>query len=132
MGMFPYYCVYCGGGYSRCGSNCSSNTPSSNTPSANTPSGCQGGQFCWEEDCIFSIVEPYDVKKFGKERWEKIENDYKDKHLSGKYDGYGRVMSDISGITFIPCEFGEFVKFWGNVENVVLVDICCKSCYELN
>ena len=127
--MFPYYCVYCGGGYSRCGS---SEHPKGITPEGNR---CPGGQFCWEDDCIFSIVEPYDIKKFGRERWEKLEKEFKDKDLKGIYDGYGRVLSDntlLNGIKFIPCEFGEFVKDWGNVENVVIVEICCRSCYELN
>ena len=49
MGMFPYDCVVCGGGYNRCGKNkqkimCDGYS-------------CKGGQFCWENKCYVKDVK---------------------------------------------------------------------------
>jgi len=39
MGMFPYDCIECGGGYYRCGRG----------TKCNIYPKCDGGQFCWED-----------------------------------------------------------------------------------
>lgn len=102
MGMFPYTCKICGGGYVRCGNkDCDVYE-------------CQGGQFCWEDEVYF--VDFVDTH-----------NTYLQK---GKYTGYGEIVEEKekNNIKFVPIEFKGDVEDEDKI--IVYVNVYCKSCVE--
>ncbi|MDD4930659.1 MAG: hypothetical protein PHG66_00700 [Candidatus Colwellbacteria bacterium] len=106
MGQHPYECSLCGGGYTRCGKQ-----PGQENEDGPCEVGCEGDQFCWEENVVAVILNG---PKTG--TWFK-----------GKYKGYGEVHpADETDWRYIDGEFWADVdpkKSWA-------VQIFCSSCAE--
>jgi len=118
MGMFPYECQHCGGGYERCGNASCENED------------CKGDQFCWEDDVVCQVTR--DANK-------SLDSDPKIGTilLKGRYDGYGKILftrktmkkteaGDKKNPTF-ACEESFDDE---DDERTICVKTWCKSCYE--
>ncbi len=56
MGMFPYECGVCGGGYKICGAKHTKRIYSDyGCGDKLHSSDCDGGQFCWDEQCMIKL-----------------------------------------------------------------------------
>jgi len=107
MGIFPYTCEICGGGYNRCGNQ------SNQGDQSTCESGCPGGQMCYEENVAIELING--------------------ETFYGTYDGYGTVSCDnAKNMIFVPKEFDEFIPHWNlnKKKKIQLVSIYCRSCYD--
>jgi hypothetical protein len=132
MGMFPYTCELCGGGYSRCVYG--GHPPDSYTGAKNDYKGtldpCKDGQFCWEDNCIISSSEILHVPN------GITAPDLKSiPRMRAIYDGYG--CFDIDEMKYPACKDYKFVSIDFDTSNmyryidqvVVRVIAFCSSCY---
>lgn len=101
MGMFPYTCDVCGGGYNRCGN-----------PQCKPD--CEGGQMCWEEECYVLVKGTiYEGKYdgYGRINVDNSKKIYIPIEFQEFIDGWYR---------YNPKKYSE----------VVICDVVyCKSCY---
>lgn len=127
MGMFPYTCDMCGGGYSRCVYG--GHPPESYTGAKNDYKGtldpCKDGQFCWEDNCIISSNEILHVPKGMTAPDLKLIP-----RMRAIYDGYGCFENAAyKDYKFVSIDFHE-----SNVDRyidqvIIRVIAFCSSCY---
>lgn len=108
--MFPYECVACGGAYKRCAYGC-----------------CDGGQFCWEENCRIIVLEQVHVPDGALPiRVTSIPI------VEVKYDGYGHFITN--NPAYATYEFVTddvvFSEEYDEKKHVFLVEAMCASCYD--
>ena len=127
MGLFPYTCRYCQGGFYRCGNK------------AHHKDGepiCTGDQFCWEQQCVV-VPRPQGEQEFTPE-W----ND-QTPITNALYSGYGYVTvgkEDDTDTIYISDEFKDCFKTWRESfhidhpgKKVVIVGpVTCQSCWDNN
>lgn len=131
MGMFPYDCIYCGGGYDRCGAD------HEDYEDEDEVEPCEGGQFCWEPDCVLyphRVIEtmeglpPLDLSTLAP-------------FYPLEYDGYGNysdadVVVNGQKIHFVDEEEGATCILGGGAAATeehgytVAVKVACHSCHE--
>ena len=102
MGIFPYTCEICGGGYKRCGNK------------KNCERYCTGGQMCYEDNVVVKLDNGEII--FG------IYDGY-GRILSNKEDN--NIYIPIEFEEFIPHWRIDTNR------KIQLVNVYCKSCYKL-
>ena len=106
MGLFPYTCPECGGGYHRCGTKHDNDEGDESIE-------CDGGQCCWEDDVVFPMKQVDDTIKY----------------YSGQYSGYGDVDTRRLNKVF-SLEFEEYFEDWTHQNIEIVTDrFICKSCF---
>nr|QBK86608.1 MAG: hypothetical protein LCMAC102_04030 [Marseillevirus LCMAC102] len=93
MGMFPYECPICGGGYKRCGSDdCDDDE-------------CDGGQFCWENEVYFKWKGKYRKGKYSGYGYVKYENKeiYSLENKEKYFKSWGNVKYTTENFTCASC-----------------------------
>ena len=134
MGIFPYNCGICGGAYSRCGQldkhkqeyeECNEEEKQEYLKDYHYEIRdgelyCPGGQFCFEDAVVITVKDTRNLSSKLRKKLSKIRFP-----LKGIYTGYGSVsIKDLDDFDFIEDEDETG-------ENVVIVNIFCKSCYNL-
>lgn len=128
MGMFPYDCIYCGGGYDRCGAD----HDHDHEEDEDEVEPCEGGQFCWEPDCV---LYPHAVVET-KEGLPPLDLSTLAPFYPLEYDGYGNysdadVVVKGQHIHFVDEEDGGFDATEEH-GYTVSVKVACRSCHEAN
>jgi hypothetical protein len=136
MGMFPYHCIVCGGGYKRCGRT------HDHLSAGEEP--CQGDQFCWQDKCVV-FIDPTDVQSFMSDQEDLIrfvqESTAARRHYRGTYAGYGEVqLTGRSTDWPTSCMVADrskaqFVAGWLKHDDhkrsgAILVRIVCADCWH--
>ena len=110
MGLFPYDCEVCGGGFQRCGVLKHQN--------------CLGGQFCFEENVIIKINNQYYQGLYDGDGYVKIKKTINnEKNTLYNKNAY-------------PIKFHKFFDNWflqQKVKNPIIAsEIYCNSCFTNN
>jgi hypothetical protein len=125
MGYFPYDCIYCGGGYNRCGANHEDEEDEDHEADP-----CTGGQGCWEDACV---LYPHRVL-VAEDGLPPLDLTTLDQFYSDTYDGYGRIEDDVVkiGTRTIRLVIDDEDLDHGDsyADYVVACKIACQSCHE--
>ena len=136
MGMFPYECCECGGGYERC-SNTNNNKKrrKGNVMFDCDDINCCGGQFCWESKCYIKDADNEWIKAFytgygnflvnKNKNWKSFKeyDDFFNKH--GKYQEYYSL-----NLLIYSKQYFDAWKRNGNKIDNICYKVICRSCFN--
>ena len=104
MGIFPYTCENCGGGYKRCGNT-------------NCEPDCAGGQLWYEDNVIVKLNNEEVIEGVYEGYGRVLSNDKEDDNI----------YIPIEFKEYIPSWYRNKKK---KMKKIQLVTVYCKSCYK--